>query len=162
MLGFDLLKVETLIFQSVSNILFVGENCRIVFVDYGNELDIECRRLFPCPSSVSSLPWIAVRVRFHQFLTREEFIRFWHRTDSHWMKMRIVRIHPTHYTVQLFVDYASVLLQQERTLKYRLNNEQCNKKVCVFSFFLSLFQFVFFFFLRSTTRMMFLLYSVNN
>ena len=93
-----------------------GEMCRIVFVDYGNECDIERSKLFSCPSTVSCLPWLAIRVRFQQYLSHEEFKRFWYRTDSHWIKIKVIRIHNTHYTIQVFIDYTSIILHEERRL----------------------------------------------
>ncbi|CAF1311048.1 unnamed protein product [Adineta steineri] len=94
-----------------------GEKCRIVFVDYGNECDIERSNLLSCPSSVSCLPWLAIRVRFQQYLSHEEFKRFWYRTDSHWIKIKVNRIHNTHYTIQVFIDYTSVILSEDRKIK---------------------------------------------
>ena len=61
------------------------EICRIVFVDYGIECDIERSKLSSCPSSVSCLPWLAIRVHFQQYLSHDEFKQFWYRTDSHWI-----------------------------------------------------------------------------
>jgi hypothetical protein len=46
-----------------------GDICRIIFVDYGNECDIERSKLYLCPSNVSCLPWLAIRVRFQQYLS---------------------------------------------------------------------------------------------
>ena len=91
-----------------------GETCRIVFVDYGNECDIERSKLLACPSSVACLPWLAIRVRLQSHLSHEEFKRFWFRTDSHWVKIRVNGIHTTHYSAQVFVDYVSTVLSEDR------------------------------------------------
>lgn len=104
-----------------------GDLCRIIFVDYGNEFDIERSKLLYCPSSISCLPWLAIRVRFQQYLSHEEFKRFWYRNDSHWIKIKILRIHNTHYTIQVFIDYISVILNEDRKTKFhskdKLNTE---------------------------------------
>ncbi|CAF1463990.1 unnamed protein product [Rotaria magnacalcarata] len=100
-----------------------GEICRIVFVDYGNECDIDSSKLLACPSSVSCLPWLAIRVRFQQYLSHDEFRRFWYRTDSHWIKIKIIKIHNTHYTIQAFVDYTSVILTEDRKMKIHLKDK---------------------------------------
>jgi hypothetical protein len=106
--------------------IFKGEMCRIVFVDYGNECDIERSKLLACPSSVSCLPWLAIRVRFQQYLSHDEFKRFWYRTDSHWIKIKVNRIHNTHYTIQVFIDYTSVILPEDRRMKIHLKD----KSIC--------------------------------
>jgi hypothetical protein len=125
-----------------------GEMCRIVFVDYGNECDIERSKLYLCPSSVSCLPWLAIRVRFQQYLTHQEFKRFWYRTDSHWIKIKVVRIHNTHYTIQVFIDYTSVILNEDRKinlhLKGKLNksiSQDFNQVKVIHDFFYSFFSF---------------------
>ncbi|CAF1139450.1 unnamed protein product [Rotaria sordida] len=100
-----------------------GEICRIVFVDYGNECDIERSKLLACPSSVSCLPWLAIRVRFQQYLSHDEFKRFWYRTDSHWIKIKVLRIHNTHYTIQVFIDYTSVILPEDRRMKLHVKDK---------------------------------------
>jgi hypothetical protein len=103
--------------------LFLGEMCRIVFVDYGNECEIERSKLLSCPSSVSCLPWLAIRVRFQQHLSHDEFKRFWYRTDSHWIKVKVLRIHNTHYTIQVFIDYTSVILNEDRKMKIHVKEK---------------------------------------
>lgn len=100
-----------------------GDLCRIVFVDYGNECDIDRSKLLSCPASVASLPWLAIRVRFQQYFSHEEFKKFWFRTDSHWIKVKILRINKTHYTIQVFVDYTAVLLNEDRKKHIQLQNQ---------------------------------------
>jgi hypothetical protein len=102
--------------------------CRIVFVDYGNECDILRSKLLSCPSSVSCLPWLAIRVRFEQYISHEEFKRFWYRTDSHWIKIKIIKVDITHYTIQVFIDYTSVILQEDRKMKSHLK-EKSNQSI---------------------------------
>ncbi|CAF0952888.1 unnamed protein product [Adineta ricciae] len=94
-----------------------GDMCRIVFVDYGNECDIERSKLLSCPPSVSCLPWLAIRVRFQQYLTHDEFKRFWYRTDAHWIKIKVNRIHTSHYTIQVYIDYTLAILPEDRRAK---------------------------------------------
>jgi len=124
-----------------------GEMCRIVFVDYGNECEIERSKLLSCPSSVACLPWLAIRVRFQQYLSHDEFKRFWYRTDSHWIKIKVVRVHNTHYTIQVFIDYTSVILPEDRRMKRCLKDKlnQSIDKVFYFYFYLYSYLFIFYF-----------------
>ena len=103
--------------------------CRIVFVDYGNEFEIEQSKLLHCPSSVSSLPWLAIRVRLQQYLSHDEFQRFWFRNDSHWMKIKLIQVNSNHYTVQVFIDYIATILNEDRLNKSH-PPEQLIHQVC--------------------------------
>ncbi|CAF0938274.1 unnamed protein product, partial [Didymodactylos carnosus] len=71
--------------------------------------------LTSCPESVRTLPWLGIRVRFHnEKLSHEELSKFWSTTESNYITIRVEEIRNNYYTVSVKVDY-STLLRLERS-----------------------------------------------
>jgi len=68
-----------------------------------------------------------------QYLSHQEFKRFWFRNDSHWIKIKVIRIHNTHYTIQVYIDYTSVILNEDRKIHLHFK-QKLNKNIFQLTF----------------------------